>query len=131
MASYSREIKEQVARKMMPPNSQSVAEISRETGISTVTLYAWRKQFRARGFVVPTKPTIAQRWDAKTRLACVIQTASMNETKRAAYCREHGVYPEQIDKWRSAFEAMDASASPGERAILSGEHRKSTRLGKL
>lgn len=59
MPSYSAELKEQVAKKMMPPNSQTVAEISREMGISEPTLYAWKRQFQARGFVVPTKPTIA------------------------------------------------------------------------
>lgn len=36
-------------RKMMPPRSRSVANISRETGISALTLYAWKKQFRDLG----------------------------------------------------------------------------------
>lgn len=130
MPTYSTELKEQTARKMMPPNNQTVADISRETGISTPTLYAWRKQFRAQGFVVPTKPTIADHWDAKAKLACVIQTASMNEAERAAYCREHGLYPEQIDQWKAVFEAMDAPASPAERAALADERRKSKRLAK-
>ncbi|WP_103035515.1 transposase [Castellaniella caeni] len=47
MPTYSAELKEQIARKMMPPNNQTVAEISREMGISPPTLYAWRKQFQA------------------------------------------------------------------------------------
>lgn len=90
----------------MPPNSQTVASISQETGISALTLYAWKKQFRAKGFVVPQKPNIPDRWDAKTKLAAVIQTAAMNETERSAYCRERGLYPEQIDAWKAAFEAV-------------------------
>lgn len=130
MPTYSTELKAQIARKMMPPNNRTVVDISRETGISTATLYAWRKQFRAQGFVVPTKPTIADRWDAKAKLACVIQTASMNETERAAYCREHGLYPEQIDQWKATFEAMDAPASHADRAALAEERRKSKRLAK-
>jgi len=40
MARYSDEFKEQVVRKMMPPNAQSVAQVHRETGISEPTLYA-------------------------------------------------------------------------------------------
>lgn len=79
---------------------------------------------------MPTKPTIADRWDTKAKLACVIQTASMNEAERAAYCRENGLYPEQIDQWRGAFEAMDASVSPADRAALAEERRKSKRLAK-
>lgn len=38
MASYSTDFKEQMVRKMMPPNSQSTAQISRETGGMTYPL---------------------------------------------------------------------------------------------
>ena len=34
MASYSTDFKEQMGRKMMPPNSQSTAQISRESCIA-------------------------------------------------------------------------------------------------
>ena len=44
MASYSADFKEQMVRKMMPPNSQSVAQISRDTGVPSATLYTWKKQ---------------------------------------------------------------------------------------
>lgn len=130
MPTYSAELKEQIARKMMPPNAQTLAEISRETGISESALYAWRKQFQTRGCVMPKKPTTAERWDAKAKLACLIQTAAINEAERAAYCREHGLYPEQLDEWKSTFEAMDTAASPAERAALANERRKSKRLEK-
>lgn len=40
MTQYSPELKQQIVKKMMPPNSQSVAAISREAGISGPTLYA-------------------------------------------------------------------------------------------
>lgn len=37
MTTYSHELKEQIVRKMMPPNAQSVAAIHRESGISAPT----------------------------------------------------------------------------------------------
>lgn len=107
MSTYSTELKEQIVKKMMPPNNQTVAAISRETGISAPTLYAWRKLLQAQGCVVPSKPTTPDRWDAKTKLAAVIQTAALNEVERSTYCREHGLYVEQLDAWKQAFEAMD------------------------
>src|SRR3546814_16034590 len=94
MSTYNQELKEQVVRKMMPPNNQSVAHLSRETGISGPTLYAWKKQFQSRGFVVPAKPSNPDRWDARAKLAAVIQTAPMHEAERSeigrASCRERG-----------------------------------------
>jgi hypothetical protein len=37
---------------MMPPGNRPVSELAEETGISAVTLYAWRKQARAARAVV-------------------------------------------------------------------------------
>ncbi|MCB5365033.1 transposase [Pusillimonas sp. CC-YST705] len=129
MPSYSAEFKEQVVRKLMPPHNQTVAALSRETGISEASLYNWKKQFRAKGFVVPKKSTHADQWDAKAKLAAVIQTAAMNEAERSQYCREHGLYPEQIDAWRDAFESTDMGASAN-KAELSAERKKSRALEK-
>ena len=129
MTKYSTELREQMVRKMMPPANQTVATISRETGISAPTLYAWKKQFRDQGHLVPSKPGLPDQWDSKAKLAALIHTTLMNEAERAAYCREHGLYVEQLEAWQSAFEAMD-TAGPGDRAELARERQKSRRLGK-
>jgi len=40
----------------------------------------------------------------------VLETACLNTTELSAYCRERGLYPEQVDRWRQA--AQDANAQP-------------------
>src|SRR3546814_6139962 len=130
MSTNNQELKEQVVRKMRPPNNQSVAHLSRETGISGPTLYAWKKQFQSRCFVWPAKPSNPDRWDARAKLAAVIQTAPMKEAERSAYCREHGLYPEQLEAWKQAFEAMDAGSTSADKAQLTAERKKSRKLEK-
>lgn len=130
MTTYSRELKEQIVRKMMPPNLQSVATIHRETGISAPTLYAWKKQFRAEGHIVPTQPRTSDHWDAKSKLAAVIRTALMNEAERSTYCREHGLYVEQLDAWKQAFEAMDEAGAPANHAELAAVRKQHRQLEK-
>lgn len=63
MSSYSAELNAQIVKKMMPPNKQSVAQISRENDIHVTTLYTWKKQFQAKGFVVPAKKSPPDQWD--------------------------------------------------------------------
>jgi len=51
------------------------------------------------------------------RIEAVIATAAMDEAGRSAWCREHGVYPVELDKWcASATAALaepeEARASP-------------------
>ena len=48
MPVYGPQFKEQIVKKMMPPHNQSVAQISRDTGVAVPTLYSWKKLFRNR-----------------------------------------------------------------------------------
>ena len=87
MRRYSDEFKEQVVRKMMPPNAQSVAQVHRDTGISEPTLYAWRNRYRAEGHVVPADQSNPESWRGEDKLAVVIETAALNEQQMSEYCR--------------------------------------------
>ena len=44
-------------------------------GISKVTLYDWRKQARAKGFVVPGDGRNSEHWSAEDKFAVVMETA--------------------------------------------------------
>lgn len=102
MTRYSLEFKEQIVRKMMPPNAQSVAQIGRECGISTPTLYAWRNQYKAKGHVVPANSSNPEQWSGQDKLAVIVETASLNTQELSEYCRHKGLYPEQIQRWKEA-----------------------------
>ncbi|WP_158413448.1 transposase, partial [Haliea salexigens] len=62
MGQYSEEFKEQAVRRLMPPNAQSVAQVSRDLGVSDVSLYNWRNQYRDRGNAVPADPSNPENW---------------------------------------------------------------------
>ena len=102
MSRYSIEFKEAVVQKMMPPNAMPVRSLSKETGVSDVTLYKWRKEFRDKGFAVPGDDSRPDSWSAQDKLAVVIETAALNESELAKYCREKGLYAEQVSGWREA-----------------------------
>ncbi|WP_432786115.1 hypothetical protein AAEX37_00215 [Oligella sp. MSHR50489EDL] len=67
MSSYSSEFKAQIVKKMMPPNNQSVAQISRESGIHVSTLYSWKKQLQAKEAAYLQKALAYERKDAAYR----------------------------------------------------------------
>jgi transposase-like protein len=54
----------------------------------------------------------------------------MNETERSAYCREHGLYVEQIDDWKDAFETVDSLESPTSKADVAGMRKQNRHLKK-
>ena len=110
MRRYSEAVKADVRRRMSPPHRQSVAQISAELGIHVVTLYNWRKAWRLQGEVVPASEKDPDGWSATDKFTVVLETAGLNATELSAYCRERGLYPEQVERWRQA--SQDANEKP-------------------
>ncbi|WXG51811.1 MAG: IS3 family transposase [Candidatus Sedimenticola sp. (ex Thyasira tokunagai)] len=101
---YPKERKESVLKKMLPPNNKTIPEISKEEGICEGTLYNWRKAARAEGRLMPDGDSTPTGWSATDKFTAVVETAPMNEAELSAYCRERGLYAEQIGEWREACE---------------------------
>lgn len=80
-------------------------EVTREIGVGVDTLERWRGD-------VLSKPTRERAWTAAARFEAVLNTAAMDERARNAWCREHGVYPQELAQWRTA--ATQALAEPKE-----------------
>ena len=110
MRRYSEAVKADVRRRMSPPQRQSVSQISAELGIHVVTLYNWRKARRWQGEVVPASEKDPEGWGATDKFTVVLETAGLNATELSAYCRERGLYPEQVERWRQA--SQDANEKP-------------------
>jgi transposase len=98
-----------VAR-LLPPESAPLEVVAREMGVGVGALERWRDKAQS-------MPARGRAWTAGARLEVVITTAAMNEAAKSAWCREHGVYPVELDKWRSSCttaltDPEDARASP-------------------
>jgi transposase len=49
-------------------------------------------------------------WDSTDKFTVVLETAGLNATELSAYCRERGLYPEQVDRWHQV--SQDANEKP-------------------
>ncbi|MCX5944302.1 MAG: helix-turn-helix domain-containing protein [Cyanobacteria bacterium] len=107
---------------MAPAHRQSVARISEELGIHVITLYKWRKAWRLQGEVVPSSEKEPEGWSAAGKFTVVLESAGLNATELSAYCRERGLFPEQVEPLAagrpylgqrpSVPEALDANTKP-------------------
>jgi transposase-like protein len=100
MARYSAERKESILKKLLPPHNMTVAALSRREHISVQTLYNWRDTAKKMGMPVPGKTSTTENWSAETKLAVVIETTALSAAELSQYCREKGLYPEQVKRWK-------------------------------
>ena len=101
---YAEERKAAVLKKMLPPNNVPLRRLSQDEGISEATLHSWRKEARDKGQLLPDADAGPEGWSSRDKFAAVVETAAMNAADLAEYCRQRGVFAEQIRAWRTACE---------------------------
>jgi transposase len=99
---YSKELKDSIIRRMLPPNNEAIRKISKEEGISEQTLRHWRDKIRANGIAAPGNDFQSEQWSTQDKFLIVLETSSMNETELSEYARQKGLYVEQIRRWKDA-----------------------------
>jgi hypothetical protein len=95
---------------LLPPESAALDVVARAVGIGAGTLERWRDDAQSR-------PARSRPWTAAARLEAVVTTAPMDEASTSAWCRGHGVFVAELDKWRANCSAAladpeEARASP-------------------
>lgn len=107
MARYGKAFKDRAVARLLPPESAPVEEVSQQMHISVATLERWRADALA-------APAAERVWTPAARLEAIIATAAMDEASRSAWCREKGIYPQDLHKWRDA--AMQGVSDPQDAA---------------
>jgi transposase len=110
LARYGQAFKDKAVARLLPPESAPLDVVSREVGVGVGALERWREDAQS-------MPARGRAWTAGARLEAVVTAAAMNEAARSAWCREHGMYPAELAKWRASCTAAladpeDARASP-------------------
>jgi transposase-like protein len=85
MARYSNERKESILKKLLPPINLAVAEVARQEGMSAQTLYTWRDRAKRLGMPVPRKKLFTEDWLAEAKLATVVETLALSESRLSQY----------------------------------------------
>jgi transposase len=129
---YTHEEKDRLIARMFPPENCSLTELAKETGISKSTLSTWKYKdtSKASGNTVNKfKGPISSR----DKFLIVMETYIMSEIELSKYCREKGLYVEDIKKWRtSCLSANDTESTDtkGLRQDLQDEKKRSKVLEK-
>jgi transposase-like protein len=129
---YTKEQKDRVLDLLRDPNSPSISKIAKNEGISPKTIYVWRSELRKQGVLLPgCKGT--SKWTSRDKFMAVLETASMNQEGISQYCREKGMYPDDIKHWRQACEDAndwDKAKNKEIKKSLSAEKEKVRKLTK-
>ncbi len=119
---YSQEFKDNLVKRMLPPESITANALSKETGVSQASLRKW---------FLDSKPAASTK--SKSKFEVVLQTYSMNEAELSAYARENGYHVKEIKQWQKACESAndtEYTSIPELKQNISAEKQKNKKLEK-
>ena len=131
MKRYSKERKEAIIQKMMPPLNVPISKLKVETGITDATLYTWRKEARKRGVVVPGDGKNAEDWSSEDKFSVVLETATLSEAELAEYCRRKGLFVEQIVRWKASCLKANSGKEQQKKVVQEQRRHDKERIRKL
>lgn len=113
MKQYPDEFKASIITKLLAPNNADIPALAIESGIPKDTLYSWRLKYRQHDQQVKAQKTDDNsKINSSEKFDIVIETDHMNQAELSAYCRSKGLYPEQIDAWRTQCRQANANLRP-------------------
>lgn len=99
---YTKEFKESVLKRLEPPKSESVPEISKDLNIAKSTIYQWIRtnDKSKKQSTQTTNNKASSKWNSEDKFQVVLETYILTEEELAAYCRRKGLYADEVKSWR-------------------------------
>jgi transposase len=100
--SHSEEFKKAAVAKVLARGARTVEEICRELGISSPTIYEWKRKYS----MINSSPPAGQSpldWPAAARFSAVMDCDRLEEEELGAFLRSKGLHKEYIDQWRACM----------------------------
>jgi transposase-like protein len=92
----------------------SIAAFAKQEGINVSTMYSWRNRSNIPGGSVVNKQS-ADNWSAEEKFSIVLETSTLSEVELNEYCRQKGLYPEQVKDWKQA--CISGNAKPSNKKV--------------
>lgn len=104
------EIKETGQMWLLPPYNWPHRKIARELNVSASVVSQWRQELISEGHLDKLSNNNHCEFSPEQRFAMVLETATMSQKQLAEYCRQKGIFVDDINDWKKR--SIEAQQSP-------------------
>lgn len=104
MTKYNQSFREQAIQKALQKGSRSLKTIASDLSVGYSTLHRWIRESH-RGLTVNNMKTNKRPkdWSGPEKFQVLLETHTLDTRQINQYCREHGIYPHQLEDWKQTF----------------------------
>lgn len=107
MARYSAQFRNNVLRKLLPPQSKTVGDVAAEFGISTATIYGWKSRMNDGTLQVDDGAQGARHRQLAEKFSLLLESRGLAEEELGEWLRGNGLHSEHLSIWEQEVrEAM-------------------------
>ena len=125
---YPEDFREQALSKARARGERTLADIAKELNVSLGTLKGWiQQQNKAQALTgqpthLPTNLASSQ-WSDEERLSALLESHGYKDQALHAWCREKGVFEQQLRQWHHEFCQPSKGHLPAESALRQAKQR--------
>ncbi len=105
---YSVGFKQGVLKKVLPPESRPISEVSKETGLADQTIRNWMERARNGTMAVEDGEIAPGERRSSEKLRLVIESKSIQPERMGEWLREKGLHSEHIPLWEQELTSIVA-----------------------
>lgn len=121
---FSQSFKNNVVEKVLTRAPEvTLEDLAKDYGIAKSTVGRWVRETRQTKTGDPetmtTKEKRPQDWNEAEKLQAIIESASLDDEEKNAWCRQAGIYAHHLSQWKQAIiQSERGQTGPENRAIL-------------
>jgi len=105
---YSSGFKQGVLKKVLPPESRPVREVSKEVGIAEQTIRNWMVEVKNGSVVTGNEEIAPGERSSSEKLKLVIESKSIEPERMGEWLRERGLHSEHLALWEQELTSIMA-----------------------
>lgn len=96
---YSTGMKQAILKRVIPPANESVAAVSRETGVAPQTIYYWKKKASEGTLDTEGSEVKPSQRGAGEKLSLLLESRGVSSDQFGEWLRSHGLHSEHLPLW--------------------------------
>jgi transposase len=125
---YSSGMKAAIVKRVLPPNNESVAEVSRETGVNKATIYNWKKQAAEGMLEIGDGSVRPKDRGPGEKFTLLLEGRATPADEQGEWLRSRGLHSEHLPLWehagRNSIELLLAPATGDLREIVTDKKKQ-------
>lgn len=95
---YSIAFKENVVKRILPPNNEAVRAVAKDVGVSENTIYIWIKKMKE-GTLIKDGDVYPSRRQPKEKLRLLLEGKNIPEESQGEWLRKNGLHSEHLHQF--------------------------------